>query len=307
MLVRSPTSGILDPPLSASAPPLVGMSADGPTGHCNDSYHRDHGLGMVFTNTHILVKGMPLYQSPPPNQLSSNSVVASRPNPADRSSFGRIPKLHFPLFDGPNPKLWISRCENYFDMYSIPSDMWIRFVGHHYTGPAARWLRSMEKCVSHVDWKEFCSLLLERFGTDEHDTLIRKLLHIQQTGTVTEYITKFTKLIDQLTAFESPADLRHYTMKFIDGLHPDIRSIVFSQRPKDLNTTCSLASLQDEVANSFRVKDVKKSIYSPYPVSAARGAYPLPPPPLYDKITNSVTTSSDSAAVPPPKQQSESN
>jgi len=161
--------------------------------------------------------------------------------------------------------------------------------------------------VSHVDWKEFCSLLLERFGTDEHDTLIRKLLHIQQTGTVTEYITKFTKLIDQLTAFESPADLRHYTMKFIDALHPDIRSIDFSQRPKDLNTTCSLASLQDEVANSFRVKDVKKSIYSPYPVSAARGAYPLPPPPLYDKITNSVTTSSDSAAVPPPKQQSESN
>lgn len=29
-----------------------------------------------------------------------------------------LPKLHFPSFDGENPKLWQSRCEDYFLIYS---------------------------------------------------------------------------------------------------------------------------------------------------------------------------------------------
>jgi hypothetical protein len=79
-------------------------------------------------------------------------------------------------------------------------------------------------------------MFLERFGRDEHDLLIRKMLHIKQTGSVTKYISQFAELIDQLIAYESPADPRHYTMKFIDGLRPEIRASVFIQRPKYLDT-----------------------------------------------------------------------
>jgi len=68
-------------------------------------------------------------------------------------------------------------------------------------------------------------------------------------------------------------------MKFIDGLRADIRSIVLLQRPKDLDTACLLASLQEEVTDPTRSKEVKKS--SPYLVSAVRGAHPLTPPPIY--------------------------
>jgi hypothetical protein len=31
-----------------------------------------------------------------------------------------IPKMNFPPFDGENPKLWLGRCLDYFDMYSVP-------------------------------------------------------------------------------------------------------------------------------------------------------------------------------------------
>ena len=135
--------------------------------------------------------------------------------------------------------------------------------------------------MSSLEWQDFCSLLLDRFGRDEHDVLIRQLLHIRQTSTVAEYITQFAELIDQLAAYESPIDPRHYTMKFIDGLRADIRSIVLLQRPKDLDTACLLASLQEEVTDPTRSKEVKKSSFSPYLVSAVRGAHPLPPPPIY--------------------------
>jgi len=145
-----------------------------------------------------------------------------------------------------------------------------------------------------MEWKDFCSLLLDRFGRDEHDILIRQLLHIRQITTVSEYITQFAELIDQLAAYESPIDTRYYTMKFIDGLRPEIRSIVLLQRPKDLDTACLLASLQEEVTDPTRLKEVKKSNFSPYTNSAVRGAYPFPPPPLYDKNKTPMTPSTDS-------------
>jgi len=72
-------------------------------------------------------------------------------------------------------------------------------------------------------------------------------------------------------------------MKFIDGLRPDLWAIVLLQRPKDLDTACSLAALQEEVDDRTRPKEVKKSSFTPYPVSAAKGAHPLPSPPLPDK------------------------
>jgi hypothetical protein len=37
-------------------------------------------------------------------------------------------------------------------------------------------------------------------------------------------------------------------MRFINGLKPEIRSVVLMQRPKNLNTACTLALLQEEVA-----------------------------------------------------------
>lgn len=219
LLDRSPNSCLLDAPKSASARPPTGAAVDGPTGHRNDNHHRDHGSGMVFTHSHIPVKGTHHYSSHSPKNSPLGTDPESR---SDRVAFGRLPKLQFPSFDGPKPKLWISCCENYFDMYVVPSDMWIRAATHHCTGPAGQWLQSVERRISAVDWSEFCSLLLDRFGRYEHDVLIRQLLHIRQTATVADYITQFSELVDQLAAYESPLDTRHYTMKFIDGLRPDI-------------------------------------------------------------------------------------
>lgn len=35
---------------------------------------------------------------------------------------GKLPKISFPTFDGYNPRLWISHCEVYFDMFHVESD-----------------------------------------------------------------------------------------------------------------------------------------------------------------------------------------
>jgi hypothetical protein len=64
-------------------------------------------------------------------------------------------------------------CENYFDMYGVESSMWVRGASMHMEGSAARWLQSVKHKVRQVPWSEFCALVHDRFGRDQHEALIR--------------------------------------------------------------------------------------------------------------------------------------
>jgi hypothetical protein len=91
------------------------------------------------------------------------------PYSAPRSSattFEKLPKLNFPEFDGKNPKLWLSRCEYFFEMYSMEPHRWIQFAKMHFTKFAARWLTSVDSCLRVATWPEFSRLLLDIFGRE---------------------------------------------------------------------------------------------------------------------------------------------
>jgi hypothetical protein len=86
-------------------------------------------------------------------------------------------------------------------------------------------------------------LVHDRFGRDQHELLIKQLFHIKQTGSISEYVVEFAQLVDQLAAYTTSTDPLYYTLRFIDGLREDIKSIVLVQCPQDLDTACVLASL----------------------------------------------------------------
>jgi hypothetical protein len=46
-----------------------------------------------------------------------------------------------------------------------------------------------------------------------------------------EYVVQFSELVDQLLSYESDANPLYYAMCFVDGLKPDIKSMVMIQRP----------------------------------------------------------------------------
>ena len=73
--------------------------------------------------------------------------------------------------------------------------------------------------------------------------MIRQLYHIRQTSIVADYVERFSELVDQLIAYEHSTDPMYYTIRFMDGLHDNIRSIVLVQRPSSLDTAYSLALL----------------------------------------------------------------
>jgi hypothetical protein len=85
---------------------------------------------------------------------------------------------------------------------------------------------------------------------DQKELLIRQLFQTKQSSSVAEYVKSFTELVDQLKAYSQTTDPMFYTMRFIDGLRADIKAIVLVLRPKDLDTACTVALLQEEAAVS---------------------------------------------------------
>jgi hypothetical protein len=151
----------------------------------------------------------------------------------------------------------------------------------HFTGSAARWWQSVERHLKGANWREFSTCLLERFGRDKHEHLIRQLFHIRQTTTIAVYIEKFFDIIDQLSAYETKIDPLFYTMRFIDGLKDSIKSSVLLHRLATLDSACALAQLQEEVMEPSR-SDARKSFYARG--SSIQQPLPLPRPPPSDRL-----------------------
>ncbi|WVZ54205.1 LOW QUALITY PROTEIN: hypothetical protein U9M48_005042 [Paspalum notatum var. saurae] len=266
--------------------PPANYYADGPTGHRLPPHHRDDGFGSVFSISHHPVKGAyspPHPPPPPPPDLTS----ARWGSPSfGAGSSGKLPKLQFPSFDGDNPKLWTSRCEDYFDLYHVDPLLWVRVAAMHFTGATARWFMSVESRVRSASWSQFAQLLIERFDRDQQEQLIRQLYRISQTGNVHDYIDTFVSLVDQLVAYGPNTDPLYYTMRFIEGLCPDIRAAVLIQRPKDLDSACTLALLQEEVAEPRR--DYRRPDFGGQAKTLPKGSTPLPlPPPAHKQSSPS--------------------
>jgi hypothetical protein len=280
---------------SAPERPFASGQADRPIGHSVDNFHREDGFGLVTTVVHPPVKGACRLPTPPippqPGRFNTlGSSLGGHSQNVGGGGTGRLPKLNFPPFDGDNPKLWLSRSVDFLEMYEVEPHKWIKIATMHFIEPAARWLPSVELKLHSCSWATFESLVLERFGRDQHALLARQLFHIRQTGTVEDYVVKFAGLVDELTAYESRPDPLHYTMQFIDGLRDDIRAVVLIQHPTELDTTYVLAKLQDEVSMPPRKREFRRADYT------YQQKYEVPAPssfPGYSKLDKVVAQADD--------------
>lgn len=116
-------------------------------------------------------------------------------------------------------------------MYDIPPQLWISVVEMYMEGPASRWYQSLAPKLPYLTWDSFCRLLHDRFDHDQHEALLRQLFNIRQHTSVSAYVKAFSELVDQLTSYSPVHDPLYFTMRFIDGLQPDIKAIVIVQHP----------------------------------------------------------------------------
>lgn len=73
-----------------------------------------------------------------------------------------------------------------------------------------------------------------------------------------DYVDRFSKLVDQLQAYDSSTNALFYTTHFLDGLHSDIRAVMLVQRLNSLDTAYTLALLQEEAAEPIRKREFRQ-------------------------------------------------
>jgi hypothetical protein len=235
---------------SPPKPPVVAAET-GPSGHRTATTTR--GTNTAPTQAYV----------PPPargiqanhNTLHGNSYatnsfgsLVNRERRASAPNHGKPPSMDFPKFCGNNPKFWQARSEDYFSMFDTDPELWIAVAAMQFEGDAAQWLSSVQHKLARSTWQEFCAAVMHRFGKNQHQTLVRKLYRLRQTTSVVAYISAFSALMDQLSAYEPHPDMLHYTTRFIDGLKPAVRITVAVQLPPDLDTAYAIALVQEEVA-----------------------------------------------------------
>jgi hypothetical protein len=102
------------------------------------------------------------------------------------------PRLELPHFDGAQPCLWQSRCEEYFALCGMPIFLWFLYASAQFEGATAKWLKSFKHSSLKAGWEEFCITLLAHFGRNQHATLLQRMFHICQITIVDAYVEEFS-------------------------------------------------------------------------------------------------------------------
>ena len=246
-------------------------AAEGQLGHRVDTHGRRSGL----------------YIPPPARGTRDNLSSASLDKSGEENfvectdHFTPGPRVELPRFDGVQPRLWQSRCEEYFQLWGTPSSLWVPYVSAQFDGAAAKWLEAYKHKYPQGSWDDFCLAHQARFGRNQHATLLRRMFHVRQSTTVEAYVEEFSQLMDQLSAYGHHPDPLYYVTRFMDGLQASVRLMVAIQLPSDLDTAYQLALLHEELGDGstpFNSTALPKKTYGAYapPVKPAT-ADKIPP------------------------------
>ena len=76
---------------------------------------------------------------------------------------GMIPKLTCPSFDGTNPRMWIKKCNRYFNLCEIADEAKVELASLYMIDKAEIWASSYLSNRKHVEWEDFKFDLVARF------------------------------------------------------------------------------------------------------------------------------------------------
>jgi hypothetical protein len=87
--------------------------------------------------------------------------------------------MHFPMFDGTSPKVWLDKCKNYFSIYTIPKILQVTAATMHLEANAAEWWQAYKQGNPIPSLIAFSVIVQEHFGADDFRTAITNLLALR--------------------------------------------------------------------------------------------------------------------------------
>ncbi|GJY98001.1 putative mitochondrial protein [Tanacetum coccineum] len=177
--------------------------------------------------------------------LSGVSIETGRRNGEGTSKgvqlqFARMTKIEFPKFRGEDVRVWLYKCEQFFEIDHVSDPYKIQLASIHLYGAASLWHRQFVKLVGgNASWDSFKEVDLLRFGS-AYDDPMDGIKNLRHTGTIKEYQNAFYKLISRI---DLPEDQQ--INFYIAGLQSDVELVVRMYRPKSLDKVYHLSKIQE--------------------------------------------------------------
>ncbi|CAH8271769.1 unnamed protein product [Arabidopsis lyrata] len=188
--------------------------------------------------------------APPKQQLTT--VVDNSIDGKDKSRVIHLKKVQveMPVFEGLNVNSWILRAERYFGFGSFTETEKIRLAYMSVQGPALSWFNLCENRNPFVDWHDFKSRLLQRFG--DFRSVMERFLSLKQVDSVIVYLGEFEELSSQ--CLDVPDSLLEAV--FVKGLKDEIQEMLRVFPPKGLRDIIMMAR---RLENSAFCRVIKNS------------------------------------------------
>ena len=212
---------------------------------------------------------------PPPHVISARAPPHGnrfRREPLGFSGHRHVtPKMACPTFDGSNPRIWKSKCLDYFELCNIDEAFWATAAALNMDGNAAKWLQVYKKQHGLGDWNTFISAVEKKFGANDYRDAMSELLELKQTDTVEEYARAFENLQFEISMYNDGFDDTFFVSQFVKGLKLDISAGVRAQVPKDVDEAILLAKVQQQVLEKGKHKWSKAAASTKFQSSTSKG------------------------------------
>ncbi|XP_071688236.1 uncharacterized protein [Rutidosis leptorrhynchoides] len=176
-------------------------------------------------------------------------------NPIKENNFDdtlfSLPKVKLPLFDGDDPRGWITKAELYFNVHKTPIDQKLLLTQMCMDGVALNWFTNLLIKHPTTTWNEFRLKLLSRFSGTIYHNPHKALGSLFDEGDIDHYIEEF----EVLSALIPDQSEEQAISMFLRGLQTNVKNWVRTLNPN----SCDLAM---EYARNvaFATGQSKKSI-----------------------------------------------
>ncbi|XP_061367568.1 uncharacterized protein LOC133310624 [Gastrolobium bilobum] len=183
-----------------------------------------------------------------PHSSSSASSLPPHMEFLDTRNPCKQVKMEIPAFNGTDPNNWIFKTELYFRLQQIPEALKVHLAGLKMKGAAAPWYQWIYGSGTVNSWPEFCVAVKQRFAFPNHRDVSGVLSKLTQTGTLSDYMKEFERLMNQVTNLGDDLLMEF----FVSGLQPELRGAIQLHWPTSLHHAMQLAMSYDSHFNELR-------------------------------------------------------
>ncbi|KAL0376670.1 UNVERIFIED_CONTAM: hypothetical protein Scaly_0784600 [Sesamum calycinum] len=182
---------------------------------------------------------------------SSRITTLHPPSEENPTQYNAIHRMEFPLFNGEEARIWVRRCNRYFQMIPIPEEQKVPLASVYMQGRAELWYQGHVEKRGVPTWSELTIIVLERFEDLDHERVVSEFNMLHQDTTVNAYLEKFEVLEAHMLIFNKNLDEAFFMMKFISGLKEEIKGYVATMKPTTLDQAIVLARKQESMVNAI--------------------------------------------------------